>query len=156
MSRGLNFDDFKEGDTFVSQARTVTEADVVNFAGLSGDFNPLHTDAVFAAGTPVGERVAHGMLVAAMATGMANWTGVFEGTTLALMEQVIRYKGMVKLGDTVHLELSVAQTRPTSKPDRGVVTFDARVLNQEEQVVQEGQWVLMIGRRNAAGSDRRG
>src|SRR3990172_7492493 len=113
MSRGLNFDDFKEGDTFVSQARTVTEADVVNFAGLSGDFNPLHTDAVFAAGAPVGERVAHGMLVAAMATGMANWTGVFEGTTLALMEQVIRYKGMVKLGDTVHLELSVAQTRPT-------------------------------------------
>ncbi|HLC02437.1 MAG TPA: MaoC/PaaZ C-terminal domain-containing protein [Anaerolineales bacterium] len=146
MSRGLNFDDFKEGDTFVSQARTVTEADVVNFAGLSGDFNPLHTDAVFAAGTPVGERVAHGMLVAAMATGMANWTGVFEGTTLALMEQVIRYKGMVKLGDTVHLELSVAQTRPTSKPDRGVVTFDARVLNQEEQVVQEGQWVLMMRR----------
>jgi len=146
MSRGLNFDDFKEGDTFVSQARTVTEADVVNFAGLSGDFNPLHTDAVFAAGTPVGERVAHGMLVAAMATGMANWTGVFEGTTLALMEQVIRYKGMVKLGDTVHLELSVAQTKPTSKPDRGVVTFDARVLNQEEQVVQEGQWVLMMRR----------
>ena len=146
MSRGLNFDDFKEGDTFVSQARTVTEADVVNFAGLSGDFNPLHTDAVFVAGTPVGERVAHGMLVAAMATGMANWTGVFEGTTLALMEQVIRYKGMVKLGDTVHLELSVAQTKPTSKPDRGVVTFDARVLNQEEQVVQEGQWVLMMRR----------
>src|SRR3970282_1446479 len=90
MSRGLTFDQFNLGDTFVSQARTVTEADVVNFAGLSGDFNPLHTDEEFGQSTPFGGRIAHGMLVAAMATGMANWTGVFEGTTIALMEQVIR------------------------------------------------------------------
>ncbi len=146
MGQGLTFDQLNEGDTFISPARTVTEADVIGFAGLSGDYNPLHTDEVFAASGPFGERIAHGMLVAAMATGMANWTGIFEGTTLALLEQVIRYKGAVKLGDTVNLELSVAEKRPTSKQDRGIVIFDTQVLNQDGQPVQEGQWTLMMQR----------
>jgi acyl dehydratase len=149
MSRGLTFEQFETGAVFVSPARTVTEADVVHFAGLSGDFNPLHTDAVFAAGTPVGERIAHGMLVAAMATGMANWTGIFEGTTIALMEQVLQYKGVVKFGDTVHLRLTVAEKKETSKPDRGIVFFEAQVLNQDGRAVQEGRWTLMM--RRAAG-----
>jgi acyl dehydratase len=147
--RGLTFDDFEPGRRFPSQARTVTEADVVAFAGLSGDFNPLHTDAHFAATTPFGERIAHGMLVAAIATGMANWTGVFEGTTLALMEQLIRYKGAVRFGDTLHLELEVLERRETSKPDRGIVRFAARVLNQRDEVVQDGEWTLMMKRRVA-------
>src|SRR3989339_291722 len=77
VNRGMTFEQFAEGAEFVSAARTVTEADVVAFAGLSGDFNPLHTDAAFAAATPFGQRIAHGMLIAAMATGMANWTGIF-------------------------------------------------------------------------------
>src|SRR3990167_2394107 len=148
-TRGLTFDQFNLGDAFASQARTVTEADVVNFAGLSGDFNPLHTDEVFGQTTPFGGRIAHGMLVAAMATGMANWTGVFEGTTLALMEQVLQYKGVVRFGDTVHLRLTVAEKKETSKPDRGIVFFDAQVLNQDGQAVQEGRWTLMM--RRAAG-----
>jgi len=146
MGRGLTFEQFEVGKTFISQSRTVTEADVVTFAGLSGDFNPLHTDALFASETPFGERIAHGMLIASMATGMSNWTGVFEGTTIALMEQVIRYKGAVKLGDTIHLELTVAAKKETSKSDRGVVTFDTQVINQEGTTVIEGQWVLMMRR----------
>lgn len=145
-TRGLTFDQFNPGDTFVSQARTVTEADVVNFAGLSGDFNPLHTDEQFGKITPFGGRIAHGMLVAAMATGMANWTGVFEGTTIALMEQVIQYKGAVKFGDTVHLELKVAEKKETSKADRGVVVFDTNVCNQDGKAVIEGRWTLMMKR----------
>lgn len=146
MGRGLTFEQFEVGKTFISQSRTVTEADVVAFAGLSGDFNPLHMDALFASETPFGERIAHGMLIASMATGMSNWTGVFEGTTIALMEQVIRYKGAVKLGDTIHLELTVAAKKETSKSDRGVVTFDTQVINQEGTMVIEGQWVLMMRR----------
>ncbi len=146
MGRGLTFEQFEVGDTYVSQSRTVTEADVVAFAGLSGDFNPLHTDALFASQTPFGERIAHGMLIASMATGMSNWTGIFEGTTIALMEQVIRYKGAVKLGDTIHLELTVAAKKETSKSDRGVVTFDTQVINQEGTTVIEGQWVIMMRR----------
>jgi len=133
QTRGLTFDQFTLGQVFTSPSRTVTEADVVNFAGLSGDFNPLHIDETFAQTTPFGGRIAHGMLVAALATGMANWLGVFEGTTLALMEQVIQYQGPVRLGDTVHLELRVADKKPTSKPDRGVVIFDTDVCNQGGQ-----------------------
>ncbi len=145
-SRGLTFDEFEVGHTYQSQGRTVTEADVVAFAGLSGDFNPLHTDAEFGKKTPFGERIAHGMLIVAMSTGMANWTGIFEGTTLALMEQLIRYKGAVKFGDTVQLQLEVIEKRESSKPDRGIVRFATRVLNQAEKVVIDGEWTLLIVR----------
>lgn len=145
-TRGLTFEQFSVDDVFSSQARTVTEADVVNFAGLSGDFNPLHTDEEFGKTTPFGARIAHGMLIAAMATGMSNWTGVFEGTTLALMEQVIQYKNPTKFGDTIHLELKVLEKKETSKPDRGVVVFETRVLNQEGNAVIEGKWTLMMKR----------
>lgn len=148
-SRGLTFDEFEVGDTYTSQGRTVTEADVVAFAGLSGDFNPLHTDAEFGKNTPFGERIAHGMLIVSIATGMANWTGIFEGTTLALMEQIIRYKSAVEFGDTVHLELEVLEKKTTSKPDRGVVRFGARMLNQRGEVAVDGEWTLLMRRSNA-------
>ena len=144
--RGLTFDEFETGNCFQSQGRTVTEADVVAFAGLSGDFNPLHTNAEYGKTTPFGERIAHGMLLVSMATGMANWTGVFEGTTISLMEQVIRYKGVVKFGDTIHLDLEVLEKKTTSKPDRGVVRFAARLINQREEVVVDGEWTLLMRR----------
>lgn len=141
---GLKFSEFKIGDCFESQARTVTESDVATFAGLSGDFNPLHTDAEFGKGTPFGERIAHGMLIQSMATGMANWTGVFEGTTLALLEQVIRYKAPVMFGDTIHLELEVLEKKETSKPEKGVISVAARVVNQNNEIVQDGEWTLLM------------
>ncbi len=143
---GLTFDQLTEGDKFVSRRRTVTESDVVSFAGLSGDYNPLHTDDEFARSTPFGQRVAHGMLVAAIGTGLGNQMGVLEGTTLALMEQTIRYKGPVKFGDTIHLELIVKEKRETSKPDRGVVIFDTPIINQHGQTVIEMQWTLLMKR----------
>lgn len=149
--RGMTFDQLNVGDRFVSQGRTVTEGDVSRFAGISGDFNPLHTDAEFARATPFGERVAHGMLVASIGTGLGNQMGVLEGTTLALMEQVIRYKGAVKFGDTVHLELIVKEKRETSKPDRGVVIFDTPIINQHGQTVIDMQWTLLMKRTEDGG-----
>jgi acyl dehydratase len=144
--RGLTFDQFNVGDVFVCQARTVTEADTVNFAGVSGDYNPLHTDEEFGKATPMGGRIAHGVLVLAIATGQANQLGVFEGTTIALMQQTIKYVGPVKFGDTVHLEIKVAEKKESSKPDRGVVTFDATVLNQNGKPVIDGQWICLMKR----------
>lgn len=145
-TRGLSFDQFNLGDVFVCQARTVTEADTVNFAGLSGDFNPLHTDEEFGKASPMGGRIAHGVLILAIATGQANQLGIFEGTTIALMQQTIKYVGPVKFGDTVHLELKVAEKKESSKPDRGVVTFDATVLNQQGKPVIDGQWICLMKR----------
>lgn len=144
--RGLTFDQFNVGAVFVCQARTVTEADTVNFAGVSGDYNPLHTDEEFGKTTPFGSRIAHGVLGLAIVTGQANQLGVFEGTTIALMQQLVKYTGAVKFGDTIHLELKVAEKKESSKPDRGVVTFDATVLNQQGKSVIEGQWVLLMKR----------
>ena len=145
-TRGLTFDQFNIGDVFVCQSRTVTEADTVNFAGVSGDFNPLHTDEEFGKATPMGGRIAHGVLVLAIATGQANQLGIFEGTTIALMQQTVKYVGPVKFGDTVHLELKVAEKKESSKPDRGVVTYDATVLNQHGKPVIDGQWICLMKR----------
>jgi acyl dehydratase len=144
--RGLTFDQFNTGDVFVCQSRTVTEADTVNFAGVSGDYNPLHTDEEFGKTTPFSGRIAHGVLGLAIATGQANQLGVFEGTTIALMQQTVKYVGAVKFGDTIHLELKVAEKEESSKPDRGVVTFGATVLNQAGKPVIDSQWVLLMKR----------
>lgn len=147
--RGLDFDQFSMGDVFICQARTVTEADTVNFAGISGDFNPLHTDQEFGKSTPFDGRIAHGVLGLAIATGQANQLGIFEGTTIALMVQTVKYTGAVRFGDTIHLELTVAEKKESSKPDRGVVVFETRVMNQQGKSVIEGQWTLMMKRRAA-------
>lgn len=147
MSTGLVFEEFEIDATYASQGRTITEADVAAFAGLSGDFNPLHTDAEFAASTPFGQRIAHGMLTVIISTGMSNWTGIFAGTTIALLEQNIKYPMPVMFGDTVHLEMKVSEKRETSKPDRGIVKFAAQMVNQRGDVVVDMIWTLMMKRR---------
>lgn len=144
MARGTFFSDFALGHRYASVARTVTEADVVMFAGLSGDYNPLHTDAEFARKTPFGQRVAHGMLVASISTGLGQTLGIFEGTTLALMGQTFAYKGPVFFGDTIHLALTVASMKPSSKGGRGVVVFTSEILKQDGSVVNSGTWTVMF------------
>lgn len=147
MGTGLTYEEFELGAVYDTQARTITEADVVTFARLSGDYNPLHTDAESAKNTPFGERIAHGMLTVAISTGMANMTGLMAGTTIALMEQNIKYKGAVKFGDTVRLQMEVIEKRETSKPDRGIVKLAARVLNQRDEVVVDMVWTQLMKRQ---------
>lgn len=144
MARGKRFSEFGVGDVFESGGRTVTEADVVNFAGISGDFNPLHTDATFAAKTPFEQRVAHGMLAASISTGLGQTLGIFEGTTLALVSQTFTYKAPVFFGDTIRLRLTVEAVAPSSKGGRGVVTFASDVLKQDGTVAVAGNWVVMF------------
>ncbi len=145
-TRGLTFDRFNVGDMFESQGRTVTEADTVNFAGISGDYNPLHTDEEFGKTTPMGGRIAHGMLAVAISTGQGNQLGIFEGTTIALMSQTAKYLAPVRFGDTIHTEIKVADKKESSKPDRGTVIFQVNVVNQDGKTVVEGQWVCLMKR----------
>lgn len=147
MPRGMYFSQFEVGQRFVSQGRTVTEADVVMFAGLSGDYNPLHTDATFAARTPFGQRVAHGMLVASISTGLGQTLGIFEGTTLALMSQGFEYKAPTFFGDTIRLSLTVESTKPSAKGGRGVVMFRSEVLKSDDSVVIGGHWTVLFADR---------
>src|SRR5262249_50721534 len=138
------FEDFDENTDYVTRSRTVTEADVVNFAGLSGDFNPLHTDAEFMKNSQFGQRIAHGMLVASIATGQINQMGWFEGTTLALLEITFRFTAPVLFGQTVRTRLKVTEKKPTSKPERGVVVMDVIVENEKgEPVIKGTQSALM-------------
>lgn len=145
--RGKTFDELNVGEEFFTASRTVTEADVVNFAGLSGDFNPLHTDETFGKTTPFGTRIAHGVLIQAIATGLANQLGIFEGTTIAVLEMVSRFTGAVKFGDTVHVVMKVKEKKESKKPDRGLVNVEVRVLNQREEPVLEGNWLIMLVRK---------
>ncbi|HEY3185522.1 MAG TPA: MaoC/PaaZ C-terminal domain-containing protein [Gaiellaceae bacterium] len=147
MSRALHFEDLEVGTETETDSRTVTEADVVAFAGLSGDYNPLHVDAEFARTTPFGERIAHGLLGLAIASGLVSRTGAIEGTTLAFLATEWRFTAPIKLGDTITVRSRVADKRESSKPDRGVVTFAVQVVNQRSEVVQEGTQTLLMKRR---------
>jgi acyl dehydratase len=140
----MYFDEFEVGQEWDSPARTITEADVVQFAGFSGDYNPLHTDEEFAKTTQFGGRIFHGPGVFAIATGLESRLGIKEGTAIAFLGMTWNLKAAVRIGDTIHVHQTVASVRPTSKGGRGIVTFDVTVVNQQGDECQSGQWVVMF------------
>ena len=142
------WEDMPVGTRWVSQRRTLTEADVVAFAGISGDFNPLHVDETFAAAGPFGRRVVHGLLVLAVATGLRQQMGVFYGVVRAFAEiRSWTFKRPVFIGDTVMAVTTVVESRPTSKPEQGVVDQRVDVVNQHGDIVQTGIFVTLIQTR---------
>jgi acyl dehydratase len=145
--RGRTFDEFMIGEEIVSGARTVTEADVVNFACLSGDFHPEHMNLEYAKKGPLGERIAHGLLIMSIATGLLNQTGVFEGTTIAVLEMRARFVKAVKFGDTIRAIQKIVGKKETSKSDRGILTSQVAVLNQDDQTVLEADLVALLYRQ---------
>ena len=148
VPRGRYWDEFTEGETFTTAARTVTEGAVDLFAGLSGDFNPLHTDEESARQGPMKARIAHGTLVLSVATGLSNQLGLFEGTTITLLGMDrIRWTAPVRLGDTIHVELTVREKKETSKPDRGVLVVGAVVKNQRGEQVMQAEWTTLMMRK---------
>ncbi len=142
--RGLYFEELEVGKELESQARTITEADLVNFAGLTGDTNPMHTDAEYAKGTQFGERVAHGMLGLSYAIGLAWQLGFMNGTVVAFTGLEWKFKGPVKIGDTIHVVAKVKQTKAVRAVGGGFVVLEARVLNQRGETVQQGEWSLIV------------
>jgi acyl dehydratase len=141
------FEDIKVGDEHLSPGRTVTESDIVTFAGLSGDYNVLHTDAEFMKTSIFGERIAHGLLGLAISSGLGTRAMAKPYATLAFLGLRWRFKGPIKIGDTIKVRMKVTAKRETSKPDRGIVTVQRHVLNQRGEVVQEGDTELMVERR---------
>ncbi len=153
----LFYEDVEVGQVFRSPGRTVTEADVTLFAMLSGDWNPLHTDAEFARETAFGERIAHGAYGIAVATGLLNRLGTFDGTAIALLGiDGWRFTAPIRIGDTVHAELEIAGKRLTRAGDRGIVQRRIRLCTQDGTIVQEGRMDIMVRRRAGAGTGDRG
>jgi acyl dehydratase len=146
----LYYEDVEVGTVFATRGRTITEADLVNFAGVSGDFNPLHMDSEYAEGSIFGRRVAHGALVLSVAMGLRQGLSLFDGTLMGLLElRTWRFLAPVFIGDTVRVETEISELRPTSKPDRAVMTQRVSVLNQDDTVVQQGELVALLKRRDA-------
>lgn len=142
--RGRYFEQFKVGDELVTAARTITETDIVRFAGLTGDYNQIHTDAEYAAQDTFGQRVAHGMLVQSIATGLAVLSGIIEGTVLAFREQTAKFSLPVFIGDTVHVELKITETKALPRLGGGNINMKYAVYNQHGKAVQRGDWVMLI------------
>ena len=143
--RGLYFDEFIIGQHIISPGRTVTESDVVAFAGLSGDYNQMHVDAEYSKKTPFGQRVAHGILVLSIASGLAVQTGVLEGTVLAFREiNEWKFVKPVFLGDTIHVDMEVKETKELRRMGCGMVIIDFSVKNQAGDTVNKGLWTVLV------------
>lgn len=143
----LFYEDLHVGQVFESVGRTVTDHDVMTFAGISGDFNQLHTDDEFAKKSAFGTRIAHGVLVLGIATGLTQRMGVFDGSAIALLGLEWDFKGPVKINDTIHLRMTIGSMRESKKGDRGIVVRDYEILNQRDEVVQTGKISVMIRKR---------
>ena len=148
--RGMYWEEWEIGAEFESPARTVTEADIVAFAGLSGDYNPLHVNEEYCRGTIFGGRIAHGPLVYAIAAGLLFQLHLYDDTLIAFLGfESLKFTKPVKPGDTIRARIKVLEKRETSNPDRGVMKRRLEVLNQRGEVVQEGIQAFLLKRRNA-------
>jgi len=145
---GKYFEDFEDGMEFLTLGRTMTEADLVNFSGFTGDFNPLHTDAEYASKSVFGERIAHGMCGLSMATGLLVRLNLFEGTIVAFYGiDELRFLAPIKIGDTIHVAAKVIEKKESRKEGQGMVTFLVDVVNQNGTSVMKGQVKVIVKNR---------
>ena len=130
------YDDFTIGDSYMTRGRTVTEADIVGFAGLSGDFNSLHVDAEYSKSTPFGQRIAHGLLVLSISSGLTVQTGLTSDSIIAFYGiDKLRFVKPVFIGDTLTVQNRVVELTPKEEPGRGLVVFETTVLKQTGELV---------------------
>ena len=142
---GLYWEEWEIGAEFVTSARTITETDIINFAGISGDYNPLHIDEEFCRNTQFGTRIAHGPLVYSIATGLIFQLHLYDDTLIAFLGfDSLKFTNPVKIGDTIHARVEVIEKRETSKPDRGIMKRLLQVLNQNNELVQEGVQAFLL------------
>jgi acyl dehydratase len=141
----MYFEEFEVGQKILTAGRTVSEADIVGFAGLSGDFNQIHTDIEYSKATPFGQRIAHGLLGLSIATGLAVQAGVLRGTVLAFREiNEWKFIQPVFIGDTIHVEMEVMETKALRRIGGGAVIIAMDVINQEGKTTMKGTLSVLI------------
>src|SRR6185312_9645354 len=149
----LYFDDVEVGQEWESLGRTITQTDIVNFAGLSGDFNPIHIDHEFAASTPFRKPIAHGLLIFSISSGLGLYSPPMR--TLAFLS--IRewyFRGPVFIGDTLRAISKVLGKEARGRGRRGEITWQRKIINQDRKVVQEGVTVTLVEGRAGRGEAR--
>jgi acyl dehydratase len=144
----LFFDDVEIGQEWESLRRTVTETDIVNFAGVSGDFNPIHIDHEFARSTIFRRPIAHGLLIFSLASGLGLYSPPMR--TLAFLSiREWHFRQPVFIGDTIRVKTKVLEKQPKGRGKRGVITWQRQILNQSGTITQEGITLTLVERRAA-------
>lgn len=152
--RGLYFEEFEVGHSIVSVGRTITEADIVGFAALTGDWAQIHTDAVYAASHPFGQRVAHGLLGMSIAVALAMRLGFLEETVLAFREiSEWKFSQPIHIGDTIHMQAVVTAVKAVPRLKGGMVSLAVEIRNQADTIVQHGGWTMLVASRPAPAAD---
>ncbi len=141
---GLYFEEVTVGMKMRTRARTITETDIVNFATLTGDFNPMHTDAEYMKTHMLKQRVAHGMLTLSYAVGQIYQLGFLERTTLAFRGLEMKFSLPVFIGDTLYVTLNVIETKEVKRLGGGNIVSEIKIINQEEKTVQSGTLTLLM------------
>ena len=142
---GLYFEEFSVGQKVVTVGRTLSESNIFDFAGLTGDYNQMHTDAEFARGTPFGQRIAHGLLGLSIGIGLLMRTGVLEGTVLAFREiNEWKFVKPIFIGDTLHAQFEVTDVKALPRIGAGAINAAVQVLNQNNEVCQRGSLNLLV------------
>ncbi len=150
LNQGLFFEDFATGQKVNSAGRTITEHDVMTFAGLSGDFNQIHTDAEFARATPFGQRISHGILGLAIASGLAVQTGILGPNVIAFREiGEWKFAKPIFFGDTIHVEMEVSEVKALPRIGGGSVTLAVKLVNQAGEACMKGQWTVLVKSKTA-------
>ena len=142
---GRYFEEFVVGEKIITEKRTITEADIMEFARLSGDVNRIHTDPEFSKTTPFGKQIAHGLLGMSIASGLAWQTGILDGTVIAFREvKEWKFVKPVFIGDTIYTELDTVETKALPRIGGGSVTITLEVKNQSDEVCHRGTWVVLM------------
>ena len=151
LARGMYFEEIEPGFTITTGGRTITETDIVMFAGISGDYNPLHTDEEYSKQTMFGGRIAHGLLGLSIASGLAMQAGFMLGTVEAFRELSWQFRKPVVAGDTVHVEARAASKKAVRGYKGGLLSMDLSLINQKGEAVHRGTWTLLVkGKPDAA------
>jgi acyl dehydratase len=148
--RGKYFEEFEIGQEMSSPGRTITESDIVQFANLTGDTNPMHTDAEYAKTTMFGERIAHGMLGLSYTIGLLWPLGFMEGTVIAFVGLEAKFKAPIKIGDTITATAKVKSKKEFRAAGGGIVVFDTRLTNQRNEVTQQAELTILMKARSTA------
>lgn len=149
----LYFDDVEIGQEWLTSGRTITQTDVLNFAGVSGDFNPIHVDHEFAATTPFRKPIAHGLAVLSIASGLGVHVPMMR--TLAFLEiKEWLFKEPVYFGDTIRVQCKILAKEVKARGRRGQISWQRKIINQNGKIVQEGITVTLVeGRGSRHGSE---
>jgi acyl dehydratase len=150
VANSLYFEDFEVGQSFESGGRTITETDLTFFSMLSGDWNPIHADSEFAKSTRYGQRLVHGTLGIAIATGMLHELGIFHESAVAMMSiNQWKFVAPILVGDTLHLRLEITELDPGKSERVGRLGRRFVMVNQRDEIVQDGMSDLLIKKRAA-------